>query len=108
MRYGLGMVLVVVAGVIWSTQGLVFRQIDAAGTWAVLFWRSVGMVPVLLAFLIWRAGGSPLPAIRAVGIAGVLGRLGLVGAFAARSIRSSPPPSPMPSFFLPPHPFSLR
>ncbi|MCZ8080345.1 MAG: DMT family transporter [Rhodobacteraceae bacterium] len=91
MRYGLGMVLVVLAGIIWSTQGLVFRQIDAAGTWAVLFWRSVGMVPVLLAFLIWRAGGSPVPAIRAVGLAGVLGGLGLVGAFggAIYSIQST-------------------
>lgn len=82
MRYGLGMVLVVAAGVLWSTQGLIFRQIDTAGTWAVLFWRSVGMVPVLLAFLVWRAGGSPLPAIRKVGVAGVLGGCGLVGAFA--------------------------
>lgn len=82
MRYGLGMVLVVTAGVVWSTQGLIFRQIDTAGTWATLFWRSMGMIPVLLAFLVWRAGGSPLPAIRAVGIAGALGGLGLVGAFA--------------------------
>ena len=82
MRYGLGMVLVVSAGVLWSTQGLIFRQIDAAGTWATLFWRSAGMIPVLLAFLIWRAGGSPLPAIRAVGLPGALGGLGLVGAFA--------------------------
>lgn len=82
MRYGLGMVLVVAAGVLWSTQGLIFRQIDTAGTWAVLFWRSVGMVPVLLAFLVWRAGGSPVPAIRKVGLAGVLGGCGLVGAFA--------------------------
>lgn len=81
MRYGSGMVLVVLAGILWSSQGLIFRQIDSAGTWAVLFWRSVGMVPVLLAFLIWRAGGSPLPAIRAVGLAGVLGGIGLVGAF---------------------------
>ena len=76
------MVLVVAAGVLWSVQGLIFRQIDTAGTWAVLFWRSVGMVPVLLAFLAWRAGGSPLPAIRKVGLAGALGGLGLVGAFA--------------------------
>ena len=82
MRYGLGMVLVVTAGVVWSTQGLIFRQIDTAGTWATLFWRSVGMIPVLLAFLIWRAGGSPIPAIRAVGLPGALGGLGLVGAFA--------------------------
>ena len=82
MRYGLGMVLVVAAGVVWSTQGLIFRQIDTAGTWAVLFWRSVGMVPVLLAFLVWRAGGSPLPAIRKVGLAGAMGGFGLVGAFA--------------------------
>ncbi|MEZ5755537.1 MAG: DMT family transporter [Paracoccaceae bacterium] len=81
MRYGSGMVLVVLAGILWSAQGLIFRQIDSAGTWAVLFWRSIGMVPVLLAFLIWRAGGSPLPAIRAVGLAGVLGGIGLVGAF---------------------------
>lgn len=82
MRYETGMALVIAAGVVWSLQGLVFRQIDTAGTWAVLFWRSVGMMPVLLAFLIWRAGGrSPLPAIRAVGLAGVMGGLGLVGAF---------------------------
>ncbi|WP_434613998.1 DMT family transporter [Tabrizicola sp. M-4] len=82
MRYGTGMVLVVVAGILWSTQGLIFRQIHDAGTWATLFWRSVGMIPVLLAFLVWRAGGNPLPAIRAVGLAGALGGLGLVGAFA--------------------------
>jgi DME family drug/metabolite transporter len=82
MRYGLGMVLVVLAGIVWSTQGLIFRQIDSAGTWAVLFWRSLGMVPVLLAFLVWRAGGNPLPAIQSVGRAGVLGGIGLVGAFA--------------------------
>jgi len=82
MRYGLGMVLVVLAGILWSTQGLIFRQIHDAGTWATLFWRSVGMIPVLLAFLVWRAGGNPLPAIRAVGLAGALGGLGLVGAFA--------------------------
>ena len=82
MRYGTGMLLVVLAGILWSSQGLIFRQIDTAGTWATLFWRSVGMVPVLLAFLVWRAGGSPVGLIRKVGLAGVLGGIGLVGAFA--------------------------
>ncbi|MBU9697555.1 DMT family transporter [Rhodobacteraceae bacterium HSP-20] len=91
MRYGTGMVLVVAAGVTWSLQGLIFRQIHDAGTWATLFWRSVGMIPVLLGFLMWRAGGSPLPAIRSVGLAGALGGLGLVGAFggAIYSIQST-------------------
>ena len=82
MRYGTGVVLVITAGVLWSLQGLVFRQIEEAGSWAVLVWRSVGMVPVLLGFLVWRAGGSPLPAIRKVGLAGALGGVGLIGAFA--------------------------
>jgi drug/metabolite transporter (DMT)-like permease len=75
------MALVLAAGVLWSLQGLVFRQIEEAGSWAVLVWRSLGMVPVLLGFLVWRAGGSPWPAIRKVGLAGALGGLGLIGAF---------------------------
>lgn len=81
MRYGTGMLLVIAAGVLWSVQGLIFRQIDTAGTWAVLFWRSVGMVPVLFVFQAWREGGSPLSAIRKVGLAGAIGGLGLVAAF---------------------------
>ena len=82
MRYGTGMLLVVLAGILWSLQGLIFRSIHDAGTWATLFWRSVGMLPVLLAFLAWRAGGSPMGLIRGVGLAGVIGGLGLVAAFA--------------------------
>lgn len=81
MRYGVGVLMVAMAGVLWSLQGLVFRQIDAAGPWAILFWRSIGMLPVLAGFLIWRSSGHPLAAIRAVGIAGVIGGLSLVGAF---------------------------
>lgn len=81
MTHKSGMLLVIGAGVVWSLQGLIFRQIDTAGIWATLFWRSVGMLPVLLGFLAWRSGGSPLAAIRAVGLAGVMGGLGLVGAF---------------------------
>ena len=104
MRYGLGMVLVVAAGVVWSTQGLIFRQIDTAGTWAVLFWRSVGMVPVLLAFLIWRAGGSPLPAIRKVGLAGAMGGLGWSGPLPGRSIPFRSRPLPMRCSCLRPRP----
>ncbi|HAV07305.1 MAG TPA: EamA family transporter [Rhodobacteraceae bacterium] len=81
MRYGLGVMLVLIAGLLWSLQGLIFRQILEAGSWAVLFWRSVGMMPVLLVFLAYRAGGSPWPAVRRTGMSGVIGALGLVAAF---------------------------
>lgn len=80
MRYGTGMSLVLLAGVLWSFQALIIRQIDVAEAWTVLFWRSLAMVPVVLAFISWRAGGSPLPALRNAGLAGVLGGLGLVAA----------------------------
>lgn len=82
MTYGMGVVLVVVAGVLWSAMGLSIRQLEAAGTWAVLFWRSVGMVPVLFAFIAWRSGGHPLRRLRRVGVAGIIGGMGLVLAFA--------------------------
>lgn len=81
MRYSTGVVLVVLAGVLWSVQGLIIRNIDDAGTWAVLFWRSVGMVPVLLGFIAWNSGGQVLQRLRGVGWAGVIGGLGLVLAF---------------------------
>ena len=79
MRYGTGMVLVVVAGILWSTQGLIFRQIHDAGTWATLFWRSVGMIPVNFdalgcdsyAFSGHKLGGP-------MGIGGLLGRKALL------------------------------
>ena len=81
MRYGTGVATVVFAGILGSLQGLLLRQVEVAEPWAILFWRSVGMVPVLLGFLIWRSPGAPVAAIRAVGLAGVLGGLSLVFAF---------------------------
>jgi drug/metabolite transporter (DMT)-like permease len=80
MRYGTGMVLVLTAGLLWSFQALMIRQIDEAGSWAVLVWRSLAMLPIVLMFLAWRSGGSLWPAIRKAGLAGVLGGIGLVAA----------------------------
>ncbi|PTE23284.1 EamA family transporter [Cereibacter changlensis JA139] len=82
MRYGTGVVLVVLAACLWSFMGLAIRQIGEAGTWAILFWRSVGMVPVLFAFIAWRSGGRPIARLRRVGLAGCVGGVGLVLAFA--------------------------
>jgi drug/metabolite transporter (DMT)-like permease len=63
-------------------MGLMIRQIEVAGTWAVLFWRSAGVIPVLLAMIWWRSGGQVLARLHGVGLAGVIGGLGLVFAFA--------------------------
>jgi DME family drug/metabolite transporter len=82
MRYGQGVALVLAAGSQWSLMGLGLRQIEAASVWQILFWRSVGMVPVLLAFVWWTSGGRPLAQVRRIGTAGAVGGFGLVFAFA--------------------------
>jgi drug/metabolite transporter, DME family len=81
MRYGTGVLFVLAAGALWSLMGLFLRQIENPSTWAILFWRSVGTLPVLLAFIAIRARGNPFPVIRSVGLAGVIGGLCLVAAF---------------------------
>jgi drug/metabolite transporter (DMT)-like permease len=82
MTYRTGVALVLVAGLLWSFMGLAIRQVEVAGTWAIVLWRSVGMVPVLFLWIAWRSGGHPLRQVRRVGLAGVIGGLGLVLAFA--------------------------
>lgn len=82
MTYGKGVALVLGAGVLWSTIGLVVRQIDEAGAASVMFWRSAGLLPVLYAFLHWRSGGKVWSGLRAVGLPGFVGALGLVAAYA--------------------------
>lgn len=82
MQYRTGVLLVLVAAVLWSLMGLMIRQIEEAGTWAVLFWRSAGMVPVLMLVIRLRKGPGVLAKVIAVGWPGVIGGLGLVLAFA--------------------------
>ena len=79
--YGTGIALVLAAGVLWSFMGLAIRLIPAAGTWQVVLWRSVGMVPVLAAVIALRSGGRSAAALRGAGAAGVLGGAGLIAAF---------------------------
>jgi drug/metabolite transporter, DME family len=80
MPYATGVKLVLMAAVLWSLNGLLIRQIQDAGSWAVLFWRSAGMIPVLLAVIAWRSGGVMAPLYR-VGWSGGIGGIGLVLAF---------------------------
>ncbi len=81
MRYSTGLLLVATAATLWSLIALAIRLIEAADTWAVLFWRSAAMIPVLGLFILWRSGGLVGP-VRAAGWAGLVGGFGLVLAFA--------------------------
>lgn len=80
MRYGTGVALVALAAVMWSTMGLLVRAIGPTDAWTIVFWRSAGMVPVLLAVVAWRQGAVLRP-FASVGLPGVIGGLGLVAAF---------------------------
>ncbi len=81
MSYLSGAILIILAGVLWSTQGLIIRLIPDTGSWAILFWRSAGMLPVLTLWIGFASRGSVVSEIRSVGWAGVLGGFGLVMAF---------------------------
>ncbi|MCO5128885.1 MAG: DMT family transporter [Rhodobacteraceae bacterium] len=80
MRYGTGVMLVVLAGVLWSGFGLAVRHLDGAGAWAVVFWRSVALVPALMLFISWRSGGRAFSRVLATGWPGVCGGLCLIAA----------------------------
>lgn len=82
VTYRKGMALVFAAAVLWSLMGLVIRLIGDVGTWQILFYRSLGLVPVLMLLLHFRTGGQALGAIRKVALPGLVGGIGLVVAFA--------------------------
>lgn len=81
MQYKTGVIIVVIAGILWSLMGLTIRMLDQATTWQILLWRPVGMIPVLAGYIWWRSGGVIRPLVQ-TGWAGVVGGLGLVAAFA--------------------------
>lgn len=79
--YKAGAILVLLAGFLWSSMGLFIRLIETAGTWHILFYRSLGLVPVLLVLLALRSG-APFAAIHRAGRDGRIGGVALVLAFA--------------------------
>ena len=78
--YRRGVLLVLLAGTLWSTSGVAVRLIGEASAWQILFWRAVFLVPtaLLLMALLGRRRGQPLQLLRAlcdVGWRGLLGGL---------------------------------
>jgi DME family drug/metabolite transporter len=81
MQYRSGAALILLAGFIWSTQGLGLRMITEAQAWTVMTWRSLGLVIALTLFIAITTRGQVWAAITSVGRSGLLGGLVMVLAF---------------------------
>jgi len=60
----LGILLVLLAGVFWSTSGLFVRAMEEADAWQLLFYRSISVVVCASAFMFWRRRGRFLSDLR--------------------------------------------
>jgi DME family drug/metabolite transporter len=81
ISYFVGVILVLMAGVFWSSMGLGIRMIEQANVWQILFYRSIALAIFLFSIISIRSGFKPLRAIHSTGFAGVIGGVGLVVAF---------------------------
>jgi len=82
ISYAQGVILVLMAGVFWSSMGLGVRMIEQANVWQILFYRSIALATFLFCIISLRSGYKPFAVIRKSGVAGIIGGIGLVVAFA--------------------------
>ena len=90
INYRSGVLLVLAAGICWSSMGLGIRHIEVANVWQILFFRSIALTPLLLLVLTLRARGNPLPIIQKAGLAGGVGGISLVFAFSGGILAVQP------------------
>ena len=62
-EYKQGLLLVLLAGVLWSTVGLGIRMIQDATVWQILLYRSVSLSTFLAIVIYLRSGVSPVAAV---------------------------------------------
>ena len=82
LTYFNGVLLVLLAGVFWSSMGLGVRNIEYANVWQILFYRSFSLSLFLFVLITFRSGMKPIRTIRRAGLAGIIGGCSLVMAFA--------------------------
>ncbi len=70
-----GAALILLAGALWSLQGLVIRLIEVASPEQIVFWRNLGQFAALMAALAYRSRGRVVRAFRVAGPVAVLGGL---------------------------------
>ena len=80
-EYKQGLLLVLMAGVLWSTVGLGIRMILDATVWQILLYRSVSLSGLLAAVIYLRSGVSPVAAIFSSNLNTHVAGLSLVAAY---------------------------
>jgi len=76
-----GVLLVLFAGVLWSTVGLGIRLIEDAVVWQILFYRSISLSIFLYVVIRLRSGENPFAQIRRAGFPAIVAGLALVAAY---------------------------
>ena len=79
-HHALGIVLVLCAGLLWSSAGSLVRAIEQADPWQILFFKNVWMVAAIAAWLIVRYRGGVVAVARRGGAMTLIAGLCLVGA----------------------------
>ncbi len=80
-EYKRGLLLVLIAGVLWSTVGLGIRIIQDAGVWQILLYRSVSLSVFLATVIYLRSGLSPIAIVVRSNFNTHIAAISLVGAY---------------------------
>ena len=77
-----GVLFVLSAGIFWSTSGILYRLLQEATPWHVLFYRSLALLSALLIWFVWRYRGAMSTKLVDAGVPALIGGLCLGTAFA--------------------------
>jgi len=79
--YAQSVILVLFAGVLWSTMGLGIRLIENAGVWQILFYRSISLTLLLFFVIRIRGKSKRLLSKKLFNTPNIIGGLALVAAY---------------------------
>ena len=74
-----GVLLMLAAGLCWSSGGIIVRSLVVKDVWEIVFWRALFMGLFVAALLLALRGREALARVRALGLAGVVSAACLAG-----------------------------
>jgi len=82
ISYKQGVITIMLAGLFWSFVPIGVREFNYANVWQILFYRSIGVLPLVYLLIAKTSTQSPITTIKATGYSAVIGAIGLVIAYA--------------------------